>query len=61
MTKYIDAEKLRISMIDAFCMFDIPFDDTTAKVVFKVIDRAQVVKLVGDSYRSAKMDGGETE
>ena len=53
MTKYIDAEKLRISMIDAFCMFDIPFDDITAKVVFKVIDHAQVVQRLTEEYRMA--------
>ena len=51
MTKYIDAEKLRLSMADAFCMFDIPFHDITAKIVFNVIDHAPAVKLVGNSDR----------
>ena len=46
MAKYIDADKLRLSMADAFCLFDIPFNDLTAKIVFKEIDCAPAVKIV---------------
>lgn len=46
MARYIDADKLRLSMADAFCLFDIPFHRKMAKIVFREIERAPMVKNV---------------